>query len=74
MEVHLTPEQEARLAALAARDGRTTDEIAREAIDRYIGDDGRFIAAVVKGLASLDQGEFLSHADVRQRIDRMFSG
>jgi predicted transcriptional regulator len=74
MQVQLTPEEEARLVELAARDGRTAGDLVREAIRRYVEDDAKFIAAVMDGLASLDRGEFVSHEDVGKRIDRLFSG
>jgi predicted transcriptional regulator len=74
MQVQLTPEEETRLAELAARDGRTTGDLVQEAVKRYIEDDPKFIAAVIKGLASLDRGEFISHEAVGKRIDRLFSG
>lgn len=74
MQVQLTPEEETRLAELAARDGRTTGDLVQEAVKRYIEDDAKFIAAVIEGLASLDRGEFISHEEVGKRIDRLFSG
>jgi predicted transcriptional regulator len=72
MQIHLTPEQEAHLAEIAARDGRSADELVQEAISRYFKDDAEFVAAVVKGLASLDRGEFVIHEEVGKRIDRLF--
>jgi predicted transcriptional regulator len=74
MLVQLTPEEEARLAELAARDGRTTGDLVQEAVKRYIEDDAKFVAAVIEGLASLDRGEFISHEEIGKRIDRFFSG
>lgn len=74
MQVQLTPEEETRLAELAARDGRTTGDLVQEAVKRYIEDDAKFIAAVMEGLASLDRGEFISHDEVGKRIDRLLSG
>jgi predicted transcriptional regulator len=73
MQVQLTPEDEARLAELAARDGRTTGDLVLEAVKRYIEDDAKFVAAVIEGLASLDRGEFVSHEEVGKRIERLFS-
>ena len=72
MKVHLTPEQEARLTELAARDGRSVDEIVHEAIRRYVEDEAHFVEAVMKGLASLDRGESISQEEVGKRIDRLF--
>jgi predicted transcriptional regulator len=72
MRVNLTPEQEARLVEFAARDGRTPDQLLREALDRFFEADSDFVEAVVKGLASLDRGEGLTHEEVGKRIDRLF--
>jgi len=62
------------LAELAARDGRSAGDLVREAVKRYLEDDAKFILAVMKGLDSLDRGEFVSHEEVGERIDRLFSG
>jgi predicted transcriptional regulator len=72
MEINLTAEQEARLAELAERQGRGADDLAREALTRYLEDDSRFVEAVMRGLASLDRGEFVTHAEVGKRIERLF--
>ncbi|HEY8872788.1 MAG TPA: hypothetical protein VIM52_07150 [Stellaceae bacterium] len=71
MEIRLTAEQETRLAELAARQGRDADDLAREALTRYLEDDSRFVEAVVRGLASLDRGEFVTHSEVGRRIKRL---
>jgi predicted transcriptional regulator len=73
MEVQLTPEEQEQLAELAARDGLTASDLVREAVRRYIEDDAKFVAAVMKGLDSLDRGEFATHEEVGDRIDRLFS-
>jgi predicted transcriptional regulator len=62
------------LAELAARDGRSAGDLVREAVKRYLEDDAKFILAVMKGLDSLNRGEFVSHEEVGERIDRLFSG
>jgi len=72
MEVHLTPEQEARLVKLAARDGRSPDQLVQEALNLFFEADGDFVEAVMKGLASLDRGDGLTHEEVGKRIDRLF--
>ena len=71
MKIRLTAEQETRLAELAARQGREANDLAREALTRYLEDDSRFVEAVVKGLASLDRGEFVTPAEVGRRIERL---
>jgi predicted transcriptional regulator len=70
MDVKLTPEQEQGLAALAERNGRKADELARDAIQFYLDHEARFIEAVKKGIESLDRGESLSHEEVGERFRR----
>jgi len=72
MQLHLTPEQEARLVELAARDGRSPDQLLQDALDRFFEADADFVEAVKKGLASLDRGEGLTHEEVGARIERLF--
>ena len=72
MQVHLTPEQEARLVELAARDGRSQEQLVQEALDRLFEADKDFVEAVMKGLASPDPEEGVTHEEVGKRIDRLF--
>ena len=72
MQLHLTPEQEARLVELAARDGRSPDQLLQDALDRFFEADADFVEAVKKGLASLDRGEGVTHEEVGARIERLF--
>jgi predicted transcriptional regulator len=72
MEVHLSDEQEARLAEIAARSGSSAGALVQDAVTRYLDDDGHFVDAVLKGLASLDRGEFISHEEVGARLRRRF--
>lgn len=69
MEVNLHPDLQARLAQLAARQGRDTEALAREAIERLVDYDEWFIAEVEKGLAAADRGELLTHEEVGQRLE-----
>jgi predicted transcriptional regulator len=72
MEVHLTPEQQHQLAELAAHRGRDADALAQEAISRYLAEEARFIEAVKLGEEALDRGEYLTHEQAGQRLDRLF--
>ncbi|MFP5275485.1 MAG: hypothetical protein ACLGPM_00095 [Acidobacteriota bacterium] len=74
MTIQLTAEQEARLAAIAAQAGRPVEELAREAVDLYIAEDPQFRAAVLKGLAEADRGEFISSSDVWAAVERELEG
>jgi predicted transcriptional regulator len=52
MEIHLSPDKEARLHRVAARPGRNAAQLVEEAVDRMFDYDERFIAAVEEGRAS----------------------
>ena len=67
----LSPEQEAQLQRLAHRTGRNTEALAQEATGHFLEHEERFIEAVEKGLASLDRGEFISHHEVKRRIESL---
>jgi predicted transcriptional regulator len=71
MEVQLNPEQEAQLSRMAAQAGRDVDELAREAVDRYIAEEAHFAAAVQEGIAEADRGEFLTSSEVWERVERV---
>jgi predicted transcriptional regulator len=64
MEIRLPPDQEARLVAIAARDGRDVNELAQEAITRLLDDDARFAEAVKRGVAAADKGDFATSDEV----------
>jgi predicted transcriptional regulator len=73
MEVQLNPEQEARLSEIAAQAGRGIDELAREAVDRYLAEDAHFRAAVQEGIDAADRGEFLTSTEVWERVERVLN-
>jgi predicted transcriptional regulator len=70
MEVHLNSDLEARLAQLAAQEGRDTEALAREAIERLVDYDEWFLREVDKGLAAIKQGKVLTHEEVGKRLER----
>lgn len=74
MQIDLSPELEARLARLAAEQGRGTRALVQEAIERFVSYDEWFAGEVQKGLAQADRGEFIEHGDVRKIIDRRYPG
>jgi predicted transcriptional regulator len=72
MEVHLTPEQQHQLSELAAERGRAADALAQEAISRYLAEESRFIEAVKLGEEALQRGDYLTHEQVGERLNRLF--
>ena len=71
MEVHFTPEQEARLSEIASQAGTDPEHLVKDAALRLLERDARFRAAVQKGLAQADRGEFVNEDEMQARLDRM---
>lgn len=69
MEVHFTPEQQAKLARLAAAQGCETQALVQEAVERLLNYDEWFSREVDRGLEAADRGEFVEHADIRRMIE-----
>jgi len=69
--VHLNPDMQAKLARLAAEQGRNTEALVQEAIARFVDYDEWFIREVEKGLASADRGELLTHEDVGAWLEKL---
>jgi predicted transcriptional regulator len=72
MEVHLTPEQESQLEQIAAQAGTNRERLAKDVLVRYLDDEARFLAAVEKGIAAAERGEFIEEEEMDARIERMF--
>jgi predicted transcriptional regulator len=70
MEVHFTPELEAKVTESAVQQGRKPDEWVRDVVARYLEEESRFVEAVKLGEAALDRGDYLTHEQVGQRLDR----
>ena len=71
MEVRFTPEQESRIAQLAASAGTEPEALVREAALRLIEEDARFRAAVLEGKACADRGEFIEEDEMDARFEEM---
>ena len=72
MEVHFTQEQEAQLAQIAHRDGKTgAGELLKDAALRLLEEEARFRAAVLEGKAYADRGEFIEEEEMDARFEQM---
>jgi predicted transcriptional regulator len=72
MEVNLSPELQAKLAHIAAENNSGAEEYVRQLIEHYLEHDAWFRQKVKAGLRQLDQGEFVTHAEIGARIDQIF--
>lgn len=72
MEVHLTAEQEVRLAEIAQQHGKTdAGELLKDAALQIIEDDARICAMVLEAKAYADRGEFISEDEMNRRFEAM---
>ncbi len=69
--MHFTPELEAKLAQSAAQKGRNPDELVQDVMTRYFDEENRFIEAVTRGEEALQRGEYITHEQMGQRIERL---
>ena len=70
MEIHLTPEKEALLRQVAARNGQDAAQVIQEAVDRLLDHDAWFIQEVEKGQLQAAKGELQEHDEVVARINK----
>ncbi|HEY2544635.1 MAG TPA: hypothetical protein VGI46_01070 [Candidatus Acidoferrum sp.] len=68
----MTADQFSQLSQVAKAKGRTADVLAQEVLARYLEEEARFVEAVKLGEAELERGEYLTHEEVGQRIERLF--
>jgi predicted transcriptional regulator len=74
MEVPLNSDLQAKLSRLAAQQGRASEALVVEAIERMVSYDEWFLREVDRGLAAADRGELVDHSDVRKMIDERYPG
>ena len=70
----LNPDLQAKLIRLAAHQGRASEVLVVEAVERLGNYDEWFLREVEKGLAAADRGEFVEHSDLRKMIDERYPG
>ena len=72
IDVPLNADLEAKLSRLAAQQGRASEALVVQAIERLVNYDEWFLREVDRGLAAADRGELVDHADVRKMIDQRY--
>ncbi len=86
MEVHFTPELEARLTQSAAQQGRNPNELVQEALTQYLADEARFsvtveswtdeelraaMSHVEEGFLQAERGEMIDGDQARREIETL---
>jgi predicted transcriptional regulator len=69
MEVRLKADLQEKLTRLANEQGRDSESLVVEAVERLVNYDEWFLQEVKKGLAAAERGEFVGHEDVKKLID-----
>jgi len=73
MDVHLSPELQAKLERLAAHQGRDAESLVQETLERLVEYDEWFIREVEKGLKQIERGEVLEHDEVGARVQKLLN-
>lgn len=71
MEVHFTPEQEARLARLATDAGIDAEHLVKSAALRLLDNDSRFRDGVERGIAAAERGDFVDSDLVWANVEKI---
>jgi len=74
MEVYLAPELQDKLFRLAAEQGRDSQALVQEAVERLVDYDNWFLREVEKGLSAAGQGKFIEHENVGTMINSRYPG
>jgi predicted transcriptional regulator len=72
MEVHFSPEQQAKLTQIATKAGTAPGRLVTNVVARYLEEEARFLAAVEKGIAAAERGDFTEEEEMDVRLKAMF--
>lgn len=72
MQIHFSPEFEAKLKRIASETGCGAEKLVQEIVETYLDHDQWFRQEVQRGVTQLDRGEFIEHDEMVARIERMF--
>lgn len=72
MEVHFTPELQARVDRVAADNNSDAAAYVQQLVEHYLDHDVWFRQKVTTGLEQLDRGEFVTHGEVGRRLRDLF--
>jgi predicted transcriptional regulator len=72
MEVHFSPEQQAKLTQIATKAGTAPERLVANVVARYLEEEARFLAAVEKGIAAAERGDFTEEEEMDVRLKAMF--
>lgn len=71
MDLQLPERQNAELASLASRTGRSANELVLEAVDRLLSEENWFHKQVQEGVDQIARGEWIEEAEMEGRVARL---
>jgi predicted transcriptional regulator len=71
MSIDLTPEQEARISALAQQNGKTLRDVMAETAVWLLQMEASQDEALTRSIAQADRGEFIEEDEIDRRFARM---
>jgi predicted transcriptional regulator len=74
MNVHFSPEIQAKLDRAASEQGGNTELLIQEAVEHFLSHDEWFARQVEEGLSAADRVEFVEHDEVWKLIDIRYLG
>lgn len=73
MKIDLSPDLQAKLERLASQQGRNSESLVQEAVERLVDYDEWFLRQVNEGLAQVERGEVVQHEGVAARIENLIT-
>jgi predicted transcriptional regulator len=73
MEVKISPELQEKLDRIAAQQGRDRDSLVQETLERLADYDEWFVREVEKGLAQIQNGEFVEQEEIAARMEGLIA-
>jgi predicted transcriptional regulator len=70
MEVHFSPEQEAKLSQIANYNGTAAEQLVKQAALRLVEEDEQFHSDINEAIKQADSGQLIDHEEVKVRIAR----
>ena len=72
MVIDFPPELQVKLKRIAAEQGKNSEALVFEAVERLVGYDEWFVRVVEKGISDADNGRLVEHSNVRSMIETRY--
>jgi predicted transcriptional regulator len=72
MQVNFPQELQERIDRAAAEQGRDSESLVREAVERSLDYDQWFLREVENGLVAAERGEFVDHEEVKKLVESRY--